>query len=114
MLPIDEGVIIEQLQSYGQVMGRTILETSYWVGRFTEMACNQKLPVYLVPRILVRKQAGAGTGKLAGDPEVAAYLALRFGATAIKSMNAHCRQAYALGVIFLDLAPPFREPYRVT
>lgn len=106
-------LVIEQVQSYGNQIGRTVLDTAYWIGRFTQEVIKTG-DVYLVPRIEVRRQVGRGKVTNVNDAQVRAYLWARFGKDQLAGVNSHCLQAYALANIFLDLAGPFREEYRVS
>ena len=45
-----EAVVIERLASYGMPVGKEVLETCEWVGRFTEAACRAGKTVYYVYR----------------------------------------------------------------
>lgn len=109
--PWPQALVIEQLQSYGKPIGRSVLDTAYWIGRFTQHALAHA-PVYLMPRMEVRRQINPKAPAKVNDPQVRAYLYQRFGAR-MRMLRSHSIQAYALGTIFLDLAPICREGFRV-
>ena len=43
-------VVIERVASYGMPVGREVFETCEWIGRFTQTATDQKIPVDYVLR----------------------------------------------------------------
>lgn len=49
VLPVSE-VVIERIASYGMAVGREVFETGEWIGRFTQRARDNGLPVCFVYR----------------------------------------------------------------
>lgn len=43
-------VVIERVASYGMPVGREVFDTCEWIGRFTQTAADQKIPVDYVLR----------------------------------------------------------------
>ena len=43
-------VVIERVASYGMPVGREVFDTCEWIGRFTQTAADQKIPVEYVFR----------------------------------------------------------------
>lgn len=106
-------VVIEALQSHGNIMGSSMLDTAFWIGRMTQVLLDAHRNVYLLPRMEVRRQCANGQPiNRVNDAWIRMYLQQRFGKDTLNGMNAHCVQAYALGVVFSDLADSFREQYR--
>lgn len=47
-------VVIEQVESFGMAVGRTVFETVHWAGRFTEAAEHRGTLVVQLPRRIVK------------------------------------------------------------
>lgn len=73
----DCAFVIEQIKSYGQVVGQTTFETVLWSGRFIERWLVGKNEFYRIPRKdAVKYVTGSGNGK---DADVFRCLKNRFG-----------------------------------
>ena len=106
-------VVIERLQNFGMSVGRTVLETCEWVGRFTQAAETAGLPVDYVYR--TEEKVNICHSSRANDTTIRQALADRFAygtpnnGKGTKSapgwfygFRADIWQAYAVGVTFLD------------
>lgn len=107
-------VVIERLQSYGMPVGRTVLETCEWVGRFTQYADSiGSIPVEYVYR--QEEKLDICHSPRANDATIRQALADRFafgvrnGGKGTKKepgwfygFKADIWQAYAVGVTWID------------
>lgn len=82
--PDVDGIVIEQIESYGMAVGREVFETVHWSGRFTEAA--HPTPVIQLPRRAV-KVAICGDTR-AKDSNIRIALIDRFGGPAAKGTKA--------------------------
>ena len=108
-----DAVAIERLQNFGMPVGRTVLETCEWVGRFTQAAEAAGLPVDYVYR--TEEKINLCHSSKANDATIRQALADRFaygtpnGGKGTKKepgwfygFRADIWQAYAVGVTWLD------------
>lgn len=73
----DSALVVEQIKSYGQVVGQTTFETVLWSGRFIERWLMERDEFYRIPRKdAVKYVTGSGNGK---DADVFRCLKERFG-----------------------------------
>lgn len=107
-------VVIERLQSFGMPVGRTVLETCEWVGRFTQYAdATGNIPVEYVYR--QEEKLDICHSPRANDATIRQALADRFafgirnGGKGTKNepgwfygFRADIWQAYAVGVTWID------------
>lgn len=106
-------VVIERLQNFGMSVGRTVLETCEWVGRFTQAAETAGLPVDYVYR--TEEKVNICHSSRANDTTIRQALADRFAYGTPNNgkgtknapgwfygFRADIWQAYAVGVTFLD------------
>lgn len=103
-----DAVVCEEIQSYGQAVGREVFETVHWCGRFHE-ASIKSTELIMVPRREVKLHHCGRT--TANDSNIRAQLIDRFGKPGVKKnpglfygVTADCWQAIALGVYWLDTA----------
>lgn len=111
----DDVVVIENLMSYGMPVGRTVLDTAVWIGRFTEICllCRKQVPAYIFRKEYVTELCGSARAK---DSNVTAYLIERFapdtpnhGKGSVKAkgffwgFKADIWAAYAQAIYFLDI-----------
>lgn len=110
----DDRAAIEMLQSYGNLIGRDVLETSFWVGRFFEALVRRiQEPPALVYRMEERMQICHSPK--AGDAEIRRALIDRFcdhdfrtgrGTKAqpdwFHGFRADIWAAYAVGITFIE------------
>ena len=94
-------LVLEEVSSYGMRVGRSIFHTIYYSGRLWEAATAAGLDVFLVPRIVVRRNLA---GKLnSGDKDVRqAVLRRRPELAGHPGFVSHAVQALGLGLVFLD------------
>ena len=56
LLPgLDGLLVVEEIRSYGNVMGQTTIDTVWWSGRFCQAWLERGKPFYLMPRLEVKK-----------------------------------------------------------
>ncbi len=100
-------VVVESIQSYGMVVGRSVFDTCYVIGRIYQVCEDLGLPVTLYPRPEYTRRI-CGVGKI-NDAVVRQALCLRFGGDkkgealyALKG-NSDKRSAFALAVYHIDI-----------
>lgn len=111
-----EAVVIERLASYGMAVGREVLETCEWVGRFTESSVFRLLPVEYVYRREVKLHI-CGDSR-AKDSNIRRALIDRFARHDLKNgkgtaknpdwfygFTADVWQAYAAGITDIEADP---------
>lgn len=111
--PVFQDLVIEELQSYGKNIGKTVLDTARWIGRF-QQAYFEKTGVesHTLSRVQVKARL---CGKVSrGDKEVRRALILRFGGTKERAIGtkdqpgplygvaSHAWAALGLAVVFTD------------
>ena len=112
LVPI-EAVVIERLACYGMPVGREVLETCEWVGRFTEAACRAGMAVHYIYR--QDEKMTLCHNARANDATIKRALIDRFAQHDLRSgkgtkvnpdwfygFAADVWQAYAVGVTWLD------------
>lgn len=112
LVPI-ETVVIERLACYGMPVGREVLETCEWVGRFSEAACRAGKAVHYVYR--QDEKMTLCHNVRANDATIKRALIDRFAKHDLRSgkgtkatpdwfygFAADVWQAYAVGVTWLD------------
>lgn len=106
-------VVIERLQSFGMAVGRTVLETCEWVGRFTQAAASAGIPVEYIYRN--EEKISICHSSRANDATIRQALVDRFAYNTpnhgkgtkkepgwFYGFRADIWQAYAVGVTWLD------------
>lgn len=100
---------IENVVSYGQVVGKTTFETCIWIGRFYQTWVDHQAhnDVWLVDRPKIKQHICEG--KRGNDSAVVKALTLRFGEKGTAKqpgwtygLKSHAWQAFALGVYCND------------
>ena len=101
-------VVIELIQNYGMVVGRSVFDTCYVIGRIYQACYDKGIPVALYPRPEYTRRI-CGVGKI-NDAVLRQALLLRFGGDkkgeplyALKGCTDK-RSAYAVAVYHVDLA----------
>ena len=100
-------IVIESIQSYGMMVGRSTFDTCYSIGRILQVCDQLSIPVSLYPRPEYARRI-CGVGKV-NDSVLRQALLLRFGGDK-KGEPLHelkgssdKRSAYAVAVYHLDL-----------
>jgi len=93
VIPSDDWVAIEIIESYGQAIGKTTIDTIEWIGRFTQARDGD---IYRVSRRNAKKCI-CGTTK-SNDSDVRAALILRYGPTKEKAIGTHKNPGPLYGV----------------
>lgn len=93
----DACVCIENIEPYGLVVGKEVLETMFWIGRFFQVARDTVGPkqVSRLPRRAVKKHLRIGKG---GDKEVRAALIRQLEHHPIDWHDLKSHQFAALGI----------------
>lgn len=102
-----DALVVEEVRSYGMPVGREVLETVKWTGRFAEAADRAGLPVHWMGRKeVVLSLCGSPRGN---DATVRRALLDRFGPKGTKARpgilygcTGDAWQAVALGCAWLD------------
>lgn len=88
--------VIEQIEGYGMPVGKEVLETVFWSGRFAQAS----RPFDRVPRKAVKKHLCGKTNL--GDTEVNRALSARFGGGFPAGFKGHQLAALAVAVTWTD------------
>lgn len=109
----EDTVAIEMLQSYGNLIGRDVLETAVWVGRFYEQFLSYGITPILITRM--EEKMHICHDSKAGDANIRRALIDRFCTHDFKNgkgtnknpdffygFKADVWQAYAVGLTFIE------------
>ena len=112
MFPLS-AVVIERVASYGMAVGRDVFETCEWIGRFTQRARDNNVPVYYVFRR--EEKLHICQDSKAKDPNIRRALIDRFAAHDLANgkgtkddpdwfygFRKDIWSAYAVGLVFLE------------
>jgi hypothetical protein len=97
-IPHDACVCVENIEPYGMNVGREVLETMFWIGRFYQAARDTVGPkqVSRLPRRAVKKHLGLKPG--AGDKDVRAALVRALEHNPIEWYDLRSHQVSALAI----------------
>jgi hypothetical protein len=105
-------LVIEMVASYGMPVGKDVFETTFWIGRFFELAISQLISAHKIYRRLIKLHLCYSMQ--AKDSNIRQALIDRFGKTGTKKapnpvyndgivkMKADMWSAFAVGIYFLD------------
>ena len=106
--PAIREVAIESIQSYGMMIGRSVFDTCYMIGRIIQVCRDRGIPCSLYPRPEYARRI-CGVGKV-NDAVLRQSLLLRFGGDkkgeplfALKG-NSDKRSAFAVAVYHIDVS----------
>ena len=110
----EDGAAVEMIQSYGNLIGKDVLDTVFWIGRFYEVLCRK---VYRKPELIYRMQEKMHIchDSKAGDPNIRRALIDRFAKHDFKHGKGNAKEqdwfygfkddiwaAYAVGLTFIE------------
>lgn len=101
-----EMVVIESIQSYGLTMGKSTIETCYFIGRIIQVCKDKNIPYELIPRPEYGKSIISGNK--VNDSLIRSALEMRFGGykkgepLALLAGATDKRSAYAVACYYLD------------
>lgn len=105
-----QAVGIEQVRSYGGIMGNEMVDTIFWSGVFWEAATMQGAKVIMVPRKRVAAHVCGIT--TVGDTQINQALRAKYG-SALKGITSHLYAALGVADYVLSLDQSATTPQEI-